>query len=260
VTDAWGHPASARPPRRQGLSPRTTIWIIAGVAVLAVLIRTHKVTTFDILLVCTIVPSVILHEVSHGAMALFFGDDTAKRAGRLTLNPIRHIDPFGTIILPILLVLSGVGAIAYAKPVPVNVSRLRNSRNSSVVVSLVGPAVNIVLAVVLGFAFKSLVVGADARINAVNGVGSIGPQLLFVAGYVNVLLAVFNLIPLPPLDGSAVLERLLPASALPGYYRIRPFTMFVPLILVVLDPSALQHFFFWFETHYASAIGVPVNF
>ncbi len=128
MTDAWGHPAAPGPPPRQGLSPRATIWIIAGVALVAVLIRTHQITTFEILLVCTIVPSVILHEVSHGAMALFFGDDTAKRAGRLTLNPIRHIDPFGTIILPILLVLSGVGAIAYAKPVPVNVSRLRNSR------------------------------------------------------------------------------------------------------------------------------------
>ncbi len=92
-----------------------------------------------------------------------------------------------------------------------------------------------------------------------NGNGPIGPQLLFVAGYVNVLLAVFNLIPLPPLDGSAVLERLLPTSLLPGYYRIRPFTMFVPLILIVLAPHALQSFFVWFELHYASAIGVPVN-
>lgn len=259
MTDAWGHPAAPGPPPRRGLSPRATIWIIAGVALLAVLIRIHRITTFEILLVCTIIPSVILHEVSHGAAALFFGDDTAKRAGRLTLNPIRHIDPFGTIILPILLVLSGVGAIAYAKPVPVNVSRLRNSRNSSVVVSLVGPAVNVVLAVVIGFAFKSLVTGFGPRIDAVNGVGPIGPQLLFVAGYVNVLLAVFNLIPLPPLDGSAVLERLLPSSLLPGYYRIRPFTMFVPLILIVLAPHVLQSFFSWFELHYASAIGVPVN-
>ena len=137
---------------------------------------------------------------------------------------------------------------------PVNVSRLRHPRNESVVVSLAGPAVNIVLAVLLGFAFHSFVSGVNPRIDAVDQSGPIGPQLLFVAGYVNVLLAVFNLIPLPPLDGSAVLERLLPASALPGYYRIRPFTMFVPLILVVLDPSALQHFFFWFESHYAQAV------
>jgi Zn-dependent protease len=224
------------------------------VALVTVLVRAHKITTFEILLVAMVVPSVILHEVSHGAAALFFGDDTAKRAGRLTLNPIKHIDPFGTIILPVLLVLSQVGVIAYAKPVPVNVSRLRHPRNESVIVSLVGPAVNIVLAVVLGFAFKTLVSGMNPRIDAVNHVGPLWPQLLFAAGFVNVLLAVFNLIPLPPLDGSAVLERLLPRSLLPGYYRIRPFTMFIPLVLVVVRPSALNSLFHWAFLHYANAV------
>jgi len=219
----------------------------------AVLVRTHKVSTAEILLFVALIPSVILHEVSHGAAALAFGDDTAKRAGRLTLNPVKHIDPFGTIILPALLVLSGLGVIGYAKPVPVNVSRLRNSRNTSVVVSLVGPAVNIVLAVVLGFAYKTLV---PVSIKALPTFGQepTWAQLLFVAGYVNVLLAVFNLIPLPPLDGSAVLERFLPRSLLPGYYRIRPFTMFIPLILVVLDPSALSGLFNWAFNHYANAV------
>jgi Zn-dependent protease len=253
VTDAWGHPAAPGPPRRQGLSPRATIWIIAGVALAVVLFRTHKVSTFDLLFYGSLIPSVILHEVSHGAAALAFGDDTAKRAGRLTLNPVKHIDPFGTIILPALLVLSGLGVIGYAKPVPVNVSRLRNSRNTSVVVSLVGPAVNIALAVVLGFAYKTLV---PVSIKALPTFGQepTWAQLLFVAGYVNVLLAVFNLIPLPPLDGSAVLERFLPRSLLPGYYRIRPFTMFIPLVLVVLDPSALSGLFNWAFNHYANAV------
>jgi Zn-dependent protease len=142
----------------------------------------------------------------------------------------------------------------YAKPVPVNVSRLRNSRNTSVVVSLVGPAVNIVLAVVLGFAFKTLVSGELPRIDAVNGVGPIWPQLLFVAGYANVILAAFNLIPLPPLDGSAVLERLLPRSLLPGYYRIRPFTIFLPLVIIILDQNAFNSLFVWAFDHYANAV------
>ena len=250
---AWGPPPASGQPRRQGLSPRATIWIIAGVALLAVLVRTHKITTFDILLFCALIPSVILHEVSHGAAALLFGDDTAKRAGRLTLNPVKHIDPFGTIILPVLLVLSGVGAFGYAKPVPVNVSRLRHPRNESVVVSLVGPAVNIVLAVAFGFAYKALVPLSIKALPAF----SLQPtwaQLLFVAGYVNVILAVFNLIPLPPLDGSAVLERLLPKSLIPGYYRIRPFTMFLPLIIIVLRPSALNSLFQWAFDHYANAV------
>ncbi len=250
----WGPPPASGQPRRQGLSPRATIWIIAGVAFVVVLIRAHKITTFDILLFCSLVPSVILHEVSHGAAALAFGDDTAKRAGRLTLNPIRHIDPFGTIILPVLLVLSGVGAFGYAKPVPVNVSRLRHPRNEGVVVSLVGPAVNIALAVVLGLFFKAFVVGDFARVNAIDGVGPVWAQLLFVAGYVNILLAAFNLIPLPPLDGSVVLERFLPRSLLPGYYRIRPFTMFIPLALIVLDRSALYDFFNFIFSHYANAL------
>ena len=255
MSDAWGspNPPGPGPGPRQGLSPRTTIWIIAGVALLAVLVRTHKITTFEILLLCALVPSVILHEVSHGAVALAFGDDTAKRAGRLTLNPIKHIDPFGTIILPVLLVLSGVGAFGYAKPVPVNVARLRHPRNESVVVSLVGPAVNIALAVACGVAYKALVPMSIKALPAF----SLQPtwaQLLFVAGYINVILAVFNLIPLPPLDGSAVLERLLPKSLLPGYYRIRPFTMFLPLIIIVFRPSALNSLFQWAFNHYATAV------
>ncbi|HEY5025258.1 MAG TPA: site-2 protease family protein [Acidimicrobiales bacterium] len=256
---AWGPPPASGQPRRQGLSPRATIWIIAGVALVAVLIRSHKISTFEILFICAAIPSVILHEISHGVAALAFGDDTAQRAGRVTLNPIKHIDPFGTIILPVLLVLSGApGAILYAKPVPVNVSRLRNSRNTSVVVSLVGPAVNIALAAVCGLAFATFL-SPVSRLDAAVSVGPIWAQLLFVAGYANVILAVFNLIPLPPLDGSAVLERFLPRSLLPGYYRIRPFTMFIPLIIVVLRPSALSGIFDWAINHYASAVGVPVN-
>jgi Zn-dependent protease len=220
-------------------------WIIAGVAVVVVLVRTHHVSTFDILLLLALIPSVILHEISHGVAALAFGDDTAKRAGRLTLNPIPHIDPFGTIILPALLALSGAGVIGWARPVPVNVSRLRHPRNEGVVVSLVGPAVNIALAVFFGLAWRYGVPLQDKIITSPTAQlpGPVWAQYLFVLGYINVLLAVFNLIPLPPLDGSAVLERLLPQSALPGYYRIRPFTMIIPLAIVLLFPSVLQHVF-----------------
>jgi Zn-dependent protease len=219
-----------------------------------VLVRSHKVSTQEILLILALIPSVILHEISHGAVALAFGDDTAKRAGRLTLNPVPHIDPFGTIILPVLMALSGFGALMYAKPVPVNVSQLRHPRNESVVVSLVGPGVNIVLAAIFGLAFKTFISDPNIRIDAINGSGPIWMRLLFVAGYANVLLAAFNLIPLPPLDGSAVVERLLPTSMLPGYYRIRPFTMFIPLALIVLDRGALYSFFNWIFVHYAKAL------
>ena len=95
-----------------------------------------------IIAIAVLIPSVILHEISHGWVALAFGDDTAKRAGRLTLNPIAHIDPFGTIILPALLILTTGRAFGYAKPVPVNVGKLRSPRNQGLLVSLAGPAVN----------------------------------------------------------------------------------------------------------------------
>jgi Zn-dependent protease len=251
VSNPWGS-APQGPPRRSGPDPRTIAWIIAGIALVVVLARAHTIHTYEILLLCALIPSVILHEISHGAAALFFGDDTAKRAGRLTLNPIPHIDPFGTIILPALLALSGAGVIGWAKPVPVNVSRLRHPRNESVVVSLVGPVVNIALAFVFAVVWK-LTVPLDQALGFAPI--SLWAQFIFIAGYVNVLLAVFNLIPLPPLDGSAVIERLLPARMLPGYYRIRPFTMFLPLLLVIVDHNAIDSYFGWVGNQWSRLIG-----
>ena len=227
---------------------RVVVWVIVAVALVAILVRTHHVSTYTALIFAALIPSVILHEVSHGALAYAFGDDTAKRAGRLTLNPIPHIDPFGTIILPAIMALTGVGLFGWARPVPVTVSRLRHPRNEAVLVSLVGPAVNIALAVVFALAFRYGVPATEKLAAAPGGLFDpnalpAGAEFLFVAGYINVILAAFNLIPLPPLDGSSVIERLLPSSVLPGYYRIRPFTMFLPLLLVALDPSLLDHVF-----------------
>src|SRR5205807_1943192 len=139
------------------------------------------------------------------------GDDTAKRAGRLTLNPIAHIDPFGTVLLPLLLSLSGVGAFGYAKPVPVNVRKLRDPRQHSLYVSLAGPATNITIAVVaailLRFDFRTDLLRAASATDL-----PLVPRVLFWLGFVNVILAVFNLLPIPPLDGSAFVERILPTA------------------------------------------------
>jgi Zn-dependent protease len=231
-------------------------WIIAGIAVVVVLIRTHHITKVEIMYFCALFPSVILHEVSHGAVAQAFGDDTAKRAGRLTLNPIPHIDPVGTIILPVLLVLSGHGVIGWAKPVPVNLGRLRHPRNEGVLVALVGPGVNIVLAAICAVVYRTMATVPEKQVLKFGFLA--GPtwlQFIFLAGVVNVWLAAFNLIPLPPLDGSAVVERLLPASLLPGYYRIRPFTLILPLIVVLLFPDVLAHIFNPVFNLFASAVG-----
>lgn len=189
--------------------------------------------TETVLLVAVLVPSVILHEVAHGLVAFRFGDDTARQAGRLTLNPVRHIDPFGTVILPTLLALSGAGTFGYAKPVPVRTDRLRRPRDHGLLVSLAGPATNIVLAVLAAVVLRALG-GTD---------GSLTSRALVAFGVVNVVLAAFNLLPVPPLDGSAVIERFLPGRALAGWSRLRGYAMPLVLLVVLVFPRALQRVF-----------------
>ena len=193
-------------------------------------------------LVAVLVPSVILHEVSHGAVANLFGDDTAKRAGRLTLNPLAHVDPFGTVLLPLLLSLSGVGAFGYAKPVPVNPRKLRHPRQHSLYVSLAGPVVNIALALLSVVLLNTLYDGAIQRAFSVDDL-ELGPKILFWLGFINVILAVFNLLPIPPLDGSAFVERVLPTRWWPTWLRFRQWGFGVLLVLVFLIPGALDRIF-----------------
>ena len=194
------------------------------------------------ILVAVLVPSVILHEVSHGAVANVLGDDTAKRAGRLTLNPLRHVDPFGTVLLPLLLSLSGVGAFGYAKPVPVNPRRLRHPRQHSFYVSLAGPLVNIALAVVAALLLRTAFSEDLARVFSVDELPLV-PRLVFWLGFLNVILAVFNLLPIPPLDGSAFVERVLPTRWWPTWLRFRQWGFGILLILIFLVPGALDRVF-----------------
>jgi Zn-dependent protease len=197
------------------------------------------VSRTDFVFLAVLVPSVVLHEVTHGWVAYAFGDDTAKRAGRLSLNPVRHVDPFGTVILPILLVVSGLNPFGWAKPVPVNPRRLRNPRQQSVLVSLAGPATNVVLALVAAATLRwlvDLVVGSDGRL-------SLTTEALFAFGVVNVVLATFNLLPIPPLDGSAVIERIMPVSWWPNWLKLRQYSMGLLLVLVLLLPGFLNEVF-----------------
>ena len=190
-----------------------------------------------------LVASIILHEISHGVVALWFGDDTAKRAGRLTLNPIPHIDPFGSIILPALGAFAHVPVIGWAKPVPVNPNRLR-SRRDMLLVSLAGPATNLSLmliaAVVARMLFKpALFYPFGLRLQDL----TLPVLIALVFAQVNLFLGILNLLPIPPLDGSALLERVLPREWLPGWNRFRPYGILVLFALVfyvglgpVLDP------------------------
>lgn len=181
-----------------------------------------------------LVAAIILHELSHGVVALWFGDDTAKRAGRLTLNPLPHIDLFGSILLPAMLVLAGAPVFGWAKPVPVNPQRMRRPRRDMLVVGLAGPGTN--------FALMALAaVGARALFRRLTLPPSgvlpwtflpLDVQVLIGFAYVNLLLGVFNLLPIPPLDGSSLIERVLPRDWLPGWYRFRPYGMLLLLVLV----------------------------
>jgi Zn-dependent protease len=184
-----------------------------------------------------IIPSIILHEVSHGYVANICGDPTAKNAHRLTLNPIRHIDPFGTVVLPLLLIWSGLPAFGWAKPVPVNVSRLRHPRRDSLYVSLAGPLTNILLSVVAGFYIHFAV-----RHSSYASLNNSYSFFWFVVGFgtVNLLLAVFNLIPIPPLDGSAIIERFVPSQHLPRYYAMRNRALPFVMVLLILNALTLH--------------------
>jgi Zn-dependent protease len=210
---------------------KRTLWIVAGAVVVIALVAHHNISTQDIILFAVIVPSIILHEISHGWVARFFGDHTAERAGRLTLNPVVHVDPVGTLIVPALLALGGFGVFGWAKPVPVNTGQLRSPRNQGVLVSLAGPFTNAVLA-----GIGAVVFIAVFRSNALaTGSLSIPAQIVFYFSLGNIGLMAFNLVPIPPLDGSVLFERLLPTRYWPTYLRIRPYTMPIIMGLVVLN-------------------------
>jgi Zn-dependent protease len=226
-----------------GTNRLTTLAAVVAVAVLVVLWRIHHIASSQLIYFLVLVPSIILHEVSHGFVASRLGDDTARRAGRLTLNPLAHVDLFGTILLPVVLVLTAGVAFGYAKPVPVNPGRLRHPRNGSVAVALAGPLVNIVLFVLAALAFR-----LAASNQVLLGPGPSGLPLLYevllMAGVANLWIAAFNLIPLPPLDGSALVERLVPTRSLGRYLRLRPYGMVIVVLfslLVLRNPAVGSH-------------------
>lgn len=175
-----------------------------------------------VFLVAIIIFSAIIHEVMHGYAADWLGDKTARYAGRLTLNPLPHIDPFGSVILPLLLALSGSPIFfGYAKPVPYNPYNLRPGRFSEAIVAGAGPASNLVIALIGGLIIRT---GAFASVT----------DIIFLIVVVNVMLCLFNLIPIPPLDGSKVLEALLPRSWQYGYGTWRSNLERNPLIGMVI--------------------------
>lgn len=171
--------------------------------------------------------AVIAHEVAHGYVAWRCGDPTAKQAGRLTLNPLPHIDLFGTIVFPLLLLLTNAPfLIGWAKPVPVNPYYFRNPKRDHLYVSLAGVCTNLLLAVAC-----TILLSVFTRMTGNTG-GALGLMLLYGIS-INIILAVFNLLPIPPLDGSWVLYHLLPRELAENYRRIFPYGFVILLVLLM---------------------------
>lgn len=195
--------------------------------------------------------AMVLHEYAHGWVANRCGDPTAKLQGRLTMNPLAHIDPFGTVILPLLcLLMPGGFLLGWAKPVPIDPRNMGQPRRDMALVAAAGPAMNLVLAIGSALLF-ALLLSIDPTIggNSPKSEDTVLPgtwQIMFlqpiaVMAYysvlINVLLMLFNLLPLPPLDGGRILTSLLPDNAAMALRRVEPYGMFILMGLIILDPQ-----------------------
>ena len=185
-----------------------------------------------------LIVGLVIHESAHALVASLLGDRTARDRRRISLNPLNHIDPFGTVILPLLMLLAGGPVFAFAKPVPVYLGNLKHPKRDELLVSLAGPGSNIVLsclaAVCLGVLARS---GIDASTGAP---GDYIATFLMYGIVINLGLAFFNLIPLPPLDGSSILVPFLRGQALQTYYRIQQYSMPILIAVLYLLPMVLH--------------------
>jgi Zn-dependent protease len=174
-----------------------------------------------------LVPAIVIHEVAHGYAAYLLGDTTAKDRGRLSLNPVRHIDPWGTVLLPLLMVaILGFG-FGYAKPVPINPYRFKDYRRGMFLTGIAGPGSNLVLALLSGIIFRLS-----------GGMGLIAYAAFYFA-LMNLVLMFFNLIPLPPLDGSRVLPLFLSDRAMESYHSVERYGFLIIIVALWLMPSYL---------------------
>ncbi len=176
--------------------------------------------------------SLSIHEAAHAWTAQKMGDPTARYLGRVTLNPLAHIDLFGTIIFPLMSLLTGAMFFGWAKPVPVDLNQMRDRKMGDILVSLAGPASNVILAIFFFVAMKVVYSSPSLQLSLGEFAQPVG-RTLFTGLTMNVVLAVFNMIPIPPLDGSHVLQNLLPPRAAEAFETIRPYGFFILMGLMV---------------------------
>jgi len=189
------------------------------------------IATIIIMIICFI-PAIVVHEVAHGFMAWKLGDPTAKSRGRLSLNPIKHIDPFGTVILPLLLVLTVGFAFGYAKPVPYNPSYFKDVRKGELLTGMAGPAANLVMGIIGVLVCAVLVL--PGFLPAVAQYWVIMVCMYFTM--INFVLMFFNLLPIPPLDGSSIIAPFLSDQALVKYYSVQRYALPVLMIVLIAVP------------------------
>jgi len=194
-----------------------------------------------ILFISILLPAVILHEVAHGWVAERLGDPTARDAGRITLNPISHIDPFGSVLLPGMLALAGANVFGWAKPVPVNPMRLSRPTEGMAIVALAGPATNLTLAMIVGRLGPFVEVNNTVFLTT----GAIWARLAFGFLLVNAALAVFNMLPIPPLDGSRLLPLVLSDRGRLAYAKVSQYGFIILFLLLFVFEEALAFLGDW---------------
>ena len=185
-----------------------------------------------------LIVGIVIHESAHALAAYVLGDKTARSRGRVSLNPLAHIDPFGTVLLPLLMLAAGGPVFAFAKPVPVYLNNLKHPKRDELLVALAGPLSNVLLALagaLIGYVLLPLFVG-QAAMSLLYYLFSFFMTFIVV----NLSLAFFNLIPLPPLDGSSILVPFLKGKALREYYRIQQYAMPILLVILYLLPTVLH--------------------
>jgi len=199
-----------------------------------------------ILLFVVLLFSLSFHEASHAWTALRFGDDTGYLMGRVTLNPLAHIDVFGTVLFPVIAFVTGWPLIGWAKPVPVNTARLTDVKKGHILISLAGPGSNLLLAIIFFIGFKLFLMNQPLVGELLGGFAEPAFQILQFGLWVNVALAVFNVLPIPPLDGHWVLYHLLPYHAAQVFDQLRPYGFI--LLYILLLTGILSYIFlpaFW---------------
>jgi Zn-dependent protease len=183
-----------------------------------------------------LVIAIVFHEVAHGYVAFLLGDQTARRSGRLTLNPIRHVDPVGTVILPLILAIAHAPIFGWAKPVPVVASQMRNPRRDMALVAMAGPASNLILGFLAAIGISLVAISNGGAPPATGVIGFLTANLINFL-LINIFLAIFNMLPLPPFDGGHVLAAVLPRPLARHYARLERYGFPIMLLLLVVLPS-----------------------